>query len=123
MSRITTTILVFMLLVNGGVTIMGSSGLSEDLGVTLAPGVNEAMEQTLNNVEEFRTSEGLGDTLFSLFASAGSSFRVIVEGVFSAPTMLMNLGFPDWIVIPMFAPMYLLSAMEMVSVFTGRDMI
>lgn len=123
MSRITTTIVVVMLLTNGGVTAMESSGLADDLGVTLAPGIDQTMDDLTNDVEEFRTSEGLGDTLFALFASAGNVMEIIISGAFAAPSMLLNLGFPTWLVVPLFSPMYVLGSLELVSIFTGRRMI
>lgn len=123
MSRITTTILVVLILTNGSASIMIASGLSEDLGVTLAPGMDSTIDETTQALEEFRTSEGLGDTLFALFSSAGNSLKFVVSGAFALPTMLTNLGFPGWIVVPLFAPAYILGTLEIVSVFTGRDMV
>lgn len=124
MTRITTTILIVMVLLNGTVTVMEGSGLSEDIGVTLAPGVSESIDDVIKNAKDgFTASEGLGDTLFSLFAAAGGTFRVLISGVFSLPAMFLNLGFPSWMVLPIFAPMYIVSTLEIIFAFTGRDMI
>jgi len=123
MTRITTTILVVMLLTNGGVTAMEGSGLSDDLGVSLAPGIDKTMEETTADLKRFQTSEGLGDTLFALFASAGNVAEILISGAFAAPSMLLNLGFPAYIVVPMFSPMYVLGSLELVSIFTGRRLI
>lgn len=123
MTRITATILVFMVLLNGSVSMMAASGLSEDLGVTLAPGVEQAIDETIDDLDEFSTSEGLGDNLFSLFSSAMGVGEILAHGVFSMPSMLLNLGFPGWIVYPLFAPMYILSTLELVSMASGRNMI
>jgi len=123
MSRVTTTILIVMILTNGGVTVMEGSGLSDDLGVTLSPGIDKTLEEINQDTEKFRTSEGLGDTLFALFASAGGIGEIVISGAFAAPGMLINLGFPGYIVAPLFAPMYLLGSLELVSIFTGRRMI
>lgn len=124
MTRVTSTVLVFMLLLNGGVTVMEGSGLSEDLGVTLAPGVDKAMDKVVDNAKDgFTASEGLGDTLFSLFAAAMGTFEVLVQGVFSLPSMLLNLGFPEWFVIPVFAPMYIISTLELIYAASGRSLL
>jgi hypothetical protein len=123
-TRITTAVLVFMLLFNGGVTVMEGSGLSEDLGVTLAPGVDEAMDNVVDNAKDgFSASEGLGNTLFSLFAAAMGTFQLLIQGVFSFPSMLLNLGFPGWFVVPMFAPMYVISTLELIYAATGRGLV
>jgi len=124
MTRITTTLLVFLILSNGTVTIMEGSGLSDDLGVSLAPGV----EQEVNNLTElasdgFQSSEGLGDTLFTLFAAAYSLIALFAQSAFAVPTMFLNLGFPAWFVVPLTGPLYLVSTLEVVYAATGRQMV
>jgi len=89
----------------------------------LAPGISETLDETTSDIRQFQTSEGLGDTLFALFASAGNVAEILVSGTFAAPSMLLNLGFPPWIVAPLFAPMYVLGTLEMISIFTGRRMV
>lgn len=122
MTRITTTILIFMLLANGGVTIMTGSGLSEDLGVTLAPGVEKAMDDVLDNAKKgFSPNAAALETLYFLFVAGMSTFNVLISGVFSLPSMFLNLGFPEWIVVPLFAPMYVISTLELIYMATGRS--
>lgn len=122
MTRITSTILIFMLIANGGITVMEGSGLSEDLGVTLAPGVSNAMDKVVENAKRgFDTGTGLGETLFALFAAGMGTFEVLVQGVFSLPQMFLNLGFPEWIVVPFFAPMYVVTTLEFIYMATGRS--
>lgn len=124
MTRITSTILIFLVLTNGAVTVMAGSGLSEDLGVQLAPGVEKAVTEVENNAKDgFTASEGLGDTLFSMFAAAMGTFKVLIEGVFAMPQMFLNLGFPEWIVWPFFTPMYIVSTLELIYAATGRALI
>lgn len=124
MSRITTTILVFMLLMNGTVTIMETSGLNDDLGVSLAPGVEDTMDDIVENARTgFTAGEGSTQTLFSLIVAGLNIFKLMVESVYAMPQMMINLGFPGYIVIAFFAPMYVLSTLEMVFIATGRDAI
>lgn len=121
MTRITSTILVFMILLNGGVTIMEASGMSDDIGVTLAPGVDDAMDGVVSEMKKgFSPDVSVIESLISMLVAGGRLFKVVIEGVFAAPAMFMNLGFPEWIVIPLFAPTYLISALELMYIFTGR---
>lgn len=124
MTRITSTVLIFLLLLNGTIGIMSASGLSEDIGIDLAPGVDDAMDSVISNARDgFTASEGLGDTLFSLFAAAMSTFNVLIQGVFAAPQMFINVGFPSWIVVPFFVPMYVVATLELVYAASGRSLI
>lgn len=124
MARITTTIVVFLLLANGTVTVMSASGLSEDLGVELAPGVSESMNDVVDKMKEgFSPNIGVVESVLSMALAGLGIFEVVITGLFAAPTMFMNLGFPSWIVLPVFAPAYLVSTLEMVFIATGRDAI
>jgi hypothetical protein len=124
MTRITSTILIFMLLLNGATTVMTASGLSEDIGVTLAPGVNDAMNTVIDEMEDgFSPDVGVIESLISMLTAGLNLFRVVVEGLYAAPAMFMNLGFPAWMVTTLFAPLYLISTLELMFIATGRDMI
>jgi hypothetical protein len=124
MTRVSTTILIALLLMNGTVGIMEASGLSEDLGVNLAPGVSETMDEMVTNARDaINPSSGFGETLFSLFISGVKLLETFMVGVFAAPSMLINLGFPAWFVIPVTSPLYVIGSLEIMYAATGRDMV
>lgn len=124
MSRIISSVLVFLILMNGTVTIMTASGLNEDLGVTLAPGIDDSMDQLIDRMKDaFDPNAGLGQTLFSLFMSAVSVGEIMLQGLTAAPQAFLSLGFPMWIIAPLYAPLYLLSTLYLVYLATGRQSI
>jgi len=124
MTRITTTLLVILLLMNGSASVMAASGMSEDLGVNLAPGISDTMDDTIQQLREgFSPSAGLGDTLFALFIAALGVGGIVVNAITATPTLLLNLGFPAWIVFPLFAPIYAISTFELIYIATGRDLV
>lgn len=122
MSRIISSVLVFLILMNGTVTMMTASGLNEDLGVTLAPGIDDSMNELIEQMKDaFDPNAGLGQTLFSLFMSAVSVGEIMLQGLTAAPQAFLSMGFPEWVVFPLFAPMYLLSTLYLVYLATGRQ--
>jgi len=124
MTRITTTVFVFLLLMNGAVTTMSASGMSEDLGVELAPGISDSMDNAIDQLRNgFSPSAGIGETLSTLFIAGLQIPGIIIDAITATPTMFLNLGFPDWIVVPLFVPMYAISTLELVFVATGRDLV
>jgi len=124
MTRITSTILVFMLLMNGTVTVMAGSGMTADLGVELAPGISDSMDNVTSEMKNgFSPDVSVVESLVSMLVAGMNLFKVLVEGLYALPTAFLNLGFPEWIVYPLFAPAYLLSTLEIVFIATGRDMI
>lgn len=124
MTRVTSTILVIMILLNGSITVYEGSGLSDDVGVVVAPGVNAAMNDVVDYMKKgFNPNTNIAESVINLMLAGLSVFRVVVEGLHAAPSMFINLGFPDWVVYPFMAPLYLISTLEMVYVVTGRNMV
>lgn len=122
MSRIISSVLVFLILMNGTVTMMTASGLNEDLGVTLAPGIDDSMDNLIESMKDaFDPDAGLGQTLFSLFISAVTVGEIMIKGLAAAPQAFLSMGFPSWIIFPLFAPMYMLSTLYLVYLATGRQ--
>lgn len=124
MTRITSTILIMLLLFNASVTIMEGSGMSDDLGVDLAPGIGETLDSIVADLKGgFSPDAGPGETLFSLFAAGLGVVELVIKGTYAAPSMFLNLGFPAWFVGPVFIPCYVIGTLELVYVGTGRDMV
>jgi hypothetical protein len=124
MTRITSTILVFLIIINGATTVMVGSGFADDIGVSPGPASQDEINQSIADAKQgFNPSGGGLSTLFGLFVSAMSLFEELFQVAFAAPAMFMNMGFPSWIVTPFFAPLYLVSTLELVYVATGRDMV
>lgn len=124
MTRVTTTLLIFLVLMNGAVGIMSSSGLQDDLGVALAPGVTDSVDSAVNTAKDgFTANSGFADTLIALILSALKLFSALIQSVFALPKMLINLGIPSWIVVPVSLPLYIIAALEFVFLATGRDML
>ena len=124
MTRITSTVVIFLVLINGSVTVMSASGMSEDLGVDLAPGISDAADNVVENMKRgFSPDISVIESLISMITAGLNVFRVIVEGLYAGPTMFLNLGFPAWAVTAFYAPLYIISTLEMVFMATGRGMV
>lgn len=124
MTRITTTLVVVLLLLNGTVTVVEGSGLAEDAGVELAPGISERMESVTDRMQEgFSPNIGVIQSFIALGGAALGFFQVLVEGMFALPTALKNMGLPAFIVDPLFIPLYLISSLEAIYVILGRELV
>jgi len=96
MTRITTTVLVMVILMNGSATIMDVSGLSDDLGVEMETGVSDSVSETVDELKDaFNPNISGVESLISLSLAALGVFEIVIEGVFAAPTMLNNAGVPS----------------------------
>lgn len=121
--RMSSAVLIFLLLLNGSAGILVASGLAADMQINPSPGMSEEMDNVVDSARSgFSPNAGIGDTLIAMFIAAISLVSVIVKGVFLAPEMFLNLGFPAWFVLPIFAPMYVVVVYDIIYVGTGRSM-
>lgn len=128
MTRITSTVLVVLILMNGTATIMAASGFSADVGVQIAPGVTDTMDEVISEMRDgFSPEVSVIESFISMAVAAMRLFQVVVEGVYAAPTAMINLlGGGDLvgtIVTVLFAPMYLIATLEIMFIATGRDLV
>lgn len=120
MTRITTTILVFTILLNGSATIMDVSGLSDDLGVEMETGVSDEVQESIERVQDaFNPNIGSLQSLISLSLAALNVIEIVIEGVLAAPTLLINIlggsTLVETVVTVFFAPVYVISTLEMIA--------
>jgi hypothetical protein len=125
MTRITTTILIITVLLNGTATIMEASGLNDDLGVEIQTGVDDRIDAVVDNAQEgFDPNTGAVESFVLIAVSAGNAVATLLEGVFTAPTLISNLlggsGVVDAVVTAFFAPMYIISTLEIISIVVGN---
>jgi len=120
MGRPVTALVVFFVGMNVFAGMMIGMGVDDTLGINTQIGGDSATSSIAN--EDVPSGGGLGSTLFGLFVSGFYFVDALIQGVFAAPSMFVNLGFPGWFVYPIFTPMYIIAALELLFVATGRDL-
>lgn len=120
MTRITTTILIFTLLLNATAGVFAASGLAEDIGVEIAPGIGESMDEAESALSDFDPSVSIVESFLSIAIAAGRLFSAVATGAFALPIALENLGFPGWMVTAIATPLYVISTLEIIAIMSGR---
>lgn len=129
MTRITTTVLVALILLNGMSAVWVVSGLAEDTGVTFTSGIDDKIDALITEMKEgFSPNINIIESFVSLSIAALRVFDIIISTVFLAPVLVMNLIPGDSALESVFvgmimAPMYLISTLELVFLATGNDMV
>lgn len=114
-----TNIVVFLVLVNSAAVLVGAVGIAD---VGAAPQIGQTSEITAAQDEAFSitTERSALDTFISGVIAAASSVQTIFEVAVAGPTMLANLGVPGPIVVFLTAPLYILVALDILQVLSGR---
>lgn len=117
--RITTTIIVFFILLNGFAVALSASGVTDEWGTQPTPGDAEGLTTAQNEADNISPSGGGLSTLFGLIVSVGSSIGTIFAGILPAVAMLGDLGVPSYIIGWVSAPLTLLAAIELADYLRG----
>jgi hypothetical protein len=118
-----TNILIFLVALNASAVVIGAVGLGADLGYQPTIG-GDAEIQTANesaaNVEA--QSDSAFDTFVGAVISAASTITTILGVVTAGPQMLINLGVPAFIVLPLATPLYILVGIDILQIISGRSL-
>lgn len=118
-------IVVFLIFLNAAAALFMACDpgpcIAQDTGVEPDVGGGEEIGQVTNESQNVESDVGgvSGTWIGNVVAGArrvASMFSVVYAG----PTMLNNLGVPGWLVTFVFAPMYIVVALDVLSVFTQQ---
>jgi len=118
--RISTVVLIFLVFLNGASGVFVQSGAAQDMGIQPNAGGDEAVKSANSTSQDLQTSGGFGQTLFALFISVGKWFGQLIGAIFAAPRMFANLGLPSYLTAFVFGPLYIISAIDIAYILTGR---
>jgi hypothetical protein len=114
-------IAVMLVFLNAAAELMRSSGIAEAMGANPEPGAGAKMEAALEAARKVDQGSGVADTLFTLFHAVTNSFEAVFKFVTAGPSMLINIGIPEPLVIFLFLPVPLLIGRDVAYMLTGRS--
>lgn len=128
MTRITTTVFIMLVLMNGSATIMDVSGLSEDLGVEIETGVDDRISEAVDELRNgFSPNANIVESFVGLAIAGGRVFLAVVEGIVAAPTLMINIlgggELVTTVVTVVMAPLYVISTLELLTIVIGNETI
>lgn len=121
--RISTHIVLFMIIMTASANMMVASGTAEDIGIAPQPGQDDLIKTVENDpsIDNPNPGGGGGDTLFGLFTSTANIVNKLYRIAFAADIMFQNIGVPGFVTAFLFKLIPFLAAIDLLYVFTGRD--
>lgn len=111
---------VFLLYLDAAALLFEASGAAEDMGIEPALGAGNHLSNAMSSVDSL-SSQGGGETLFAVYSAMAETAQGVFKGVFAGPIMLDNLGVPTFLVTFIFVPATLISGLDILYVWSGRD--
>jgi len=118
--RLSMKIVFVLVFLNSAAEMLRASGWSAAAGINPDPGATQEMQEAINAAEKIQASGGGGETLFALYVTITSTFQAIFDFLFAAPTMLINIGIPEFVVAFLFAPVALIVGRDIAYLLIGR---
>lgn len=113
-------IVTFLILLNLAAGMITASGLGAALSVNPEVGADDQVAAANDNASQVEPSQGLRDTLFSLYSSTAGTMTAIFRLIFYGPVMLQNLGVPAFITTFVFGGASVIVAADVIHYLTGR---
>lgn len=116
-------ILMFLILMNATVGLLGAAGVYDAAGVQPSIQTDGALQESEKNLEDVSPETGSGGVPGSFVGAVtglATSVVPVIRSVLAAPLMFRSLGVPDIIVAFVFSPLYLIVGVDVINFITGR---
>jgi len=116
-----TNIVVFLVLLNSAAALVGAVGIA-GVGATPQIGGVEEIDTAQQQATDISTERSALDTFISGIIAAASSVQTIFAVAIAGPSLLANLGVPGPVVLFLSAPLYIIVALDILQVLSGRSL-
>jgi hypothetical protein len=116
-----TNIVVFLVLVNSAAVLVGSVGIA-DVGAAPEIGQDNTIQSAQDEAFRITTERSALDAFISGIIAAAGSVQTVFEVAVAGPLMLANLGVPGPVVTFLTAPLYIIVALDILQVLSGRSL-
>lgn len=104
MAKLLPALAIFALALNLWAGVMMSSGAAATMGIDTAVGGDDAVEQSQEQAEGFRSGAPTGSTLFGMYNVLSGVLSTLAMPVTALPTMLRRAGTPTVITNALLRP-------------------
>jgi len=117
-----TNILIILVALNSAALLIGAVGVGEDIGYQPTVGGDSQIDQANSSADSVSSDRGAFDNFVGAVITAASTLMTIFGVVTAGPRMIINLGVPGAIVVPLAAPLYILVGIDLLEIISGRSL-
>lgn len=121
MASIIRTITIFVVLSNAAAGFLIAAGAPQVYGIEPEPGVDQEVERANESASSIEDNLGIVESLVGLTITVVNTITDIFSALFAAPTLLLNLGVPRFIVTFVFAPLYIAAGIDVLGIIKGMN--
>lgn len=119
MSRPTTTLLVFFMVLNLFSAALMSTGVASSIGIETNVQGSDEVNQTVENATNIEAGSPTGSTLFGMYNALAGTLEAMVDIVTAGPTLLNQAGVPS-VITGMLAPIFfVIIGIDILSFYKG----
>jgi len=117
-----TNILIILVALNSAALLVGAVGVGQDVGYQPTVGGDSQIDDANSSADSVSSNRGAFDSFVGAVITAAQTLMTIFGVVTAGPRMVMNLGVPSAIVVPLAAPLYILVGIDLLEIISGRSL-
>jgi hypothetical protein len=118
-----TNVVILLVLLNASAVFVGAMPVTDEVGYQPAIGGDDAIDEAQQTGDKIQSDRSSLDQFVGGIIAAASTIATILSVVVAGPQMLINLGAPTVLVTFIAAPLYILVALDLLQVLSGRDIV
>ncbi|QSG02531.1 hypothetical protein [Natranaeroarchaeum sulfidigenes] len=113
---------IILVMSNAAANFLYSAGVAQVWGMGPETGIDREVSRGQDAAEAIGSGPlGLIDAIGGATLAAVDALTGFFSIIFAAPTLVLNMGVPEFIVIFAFAPLYIAAAFDLISVLRGMQ--
>lgn len=118
--RISTNIVLFMVLSSAFIGAFEAGGVWEDWGVDVDAGISDQIDETQDAFKRITTGSLGADTLIGVFLTVLNTLKLGYALVTALPTFMGNVGVPTIVTDILDAVVFIIIGRDILSAYAGR---
>jgi hypothetical protein len=118
-----TNVVMLLVLLNASAVFVGAMPVTDEVGYQPAIGGDDAIDEAQQTGDKIQSDRSSLDQFVGGIIAAASTIATILSVVVAGPQMLINLGAPKVLVTFIAAPLYILVALDLLQVLSGREIV
>lgn len=111
---------IMTMALNAAVTFLAAAGSEAVWGIEYETGIGDTVTSVTESAKTITSGpSGFFDAVTGMTLAALNLLVDLLQLPFAAPTMLLNMGVPQFIVVFVFAPLYVVVAIDIIAILRG----
>lgn len=114
-------ITMLVVMANATAFFLMAGGAVQVYGINPQTGVDQEVNETEQNAKQIQDDQSVLESVVGAMQTAVNGVTELLAAPFAAPTLMLNLGVPQFITAFIWAPLYIAASIDVLGIIRGME--